>query len=210
MRFVFIRAHERLFHVTTMCRVLEVSRAGFYKWRAQPLSERVKADLVLAARIRAIHTGRQRSYGSPRVHRELQDQGVRCGEKRVARVMRLNGIRAVTPKPYRVTTQSSHRQPVAPNHLGASFQRSHPGRPECGVGRGHYLHPDAGRLALPRRHPRSRLTAHRGLERAAPVGSRARAGRPPHSAPASRGTRWAPSLRSRRAVRQYRLSPATQ
>ena len=82
MRFLFIRAHERIFHVTTMCRVLQVSKAGFYKWRAQPLSERVKADAVLAARIRAIHTGRRRSYGSPRVHRELRDQG--CAAARSA------------------------------------------------------------------------------------------------------------------------------
>ena len=121
MRFVFIRAHERIFHVTTMCRVLEVSRAGFYKWRAQPLSERVKADAVLAARIRAIHTGRRRAYGSPRVHRELRDQGIRCGEKRVARVMRHAGIRAIAPKRYRVTTQSGHREPAAPNHLARRF-----------------------------------------------------------------------------------------
>jgi putative transposase len=121
MRFVFIRAHERIFHVTTMCRVLEVSRAGFYKWRAQPLAERVKADVVLAARIRAIHTGRRRAYGSPRVHRELRDQGIRCGEKRVARVMRQEGIRAIAPKRYRVTTQSGHREPVAPNHLARRF-----------------------------------------------------------------------------------------
>jgi putative transposase len=121
MRFVFIRAHERIFHITTMCRVLEVSRAGFYKWRAQPLAERVKADAVLAARIRAIHTGRRRAYGSPRVHRELRDQGIRCGEKRVARVMRDQGIRAIAPKRYRVTTQSGHREPVAPNRLGRRF-----------------------------------------------------------------------------------------
>jgi putative transposase len=121
MRFVFIRAHERIFHVTTMCRVLEVSRAGFYKWRAHPLAERVKADLVLAAKIRAIHTGRRRAYGSPRVHRELRAQGLRCGEKRVARVMREQAIRAIAPKRYRVTTQSGHREPVAPNHLGRRF-----------------------------------------------------------------------------------------
>ena len=121
MRFVFIRAHERIFHITTMCRVLEVSRAGFYKWRAQPLSERVQADAVLAARIRAVHTGRRRSYGSPRVHRELRDQGVRCGEKRIARVMRQHGIRATAPRRYRVTTQSGHRAPVAPNHLARHF-----------------------------------------------------------------------------------------
>src|SRR5437867_4315448 len=121
MRFVFIHAHERSFHVTTMCGVLEVSRAGFYKLRAQPLSERVKADAVLAARIRAIHAGRRRAYGSPRVHRELRDQGIRCGEKRVARVMRHEGIRAVAPKRYRATTQSGHREPVAPNHLARRF-----------------------------------------------------------------------------------------
>jgi len=121
MRFVFIRAHERIFHITTMCRVLEVSRAGFYKWRAQPLSERARGDLVLAARIRAIHTGRRRSYGSPRVHRELRAQGIRHGEKRVARVMRQGGIRALAPKRYRVTTDSAHHEPVAPNRLARRF-----------------------------------------------------------------------------------------
>src|SRR5436853_3164078 len=104
-----------------MCRVLEVSRAGFYKWRAQPLCARVKADAVLAARIRAVHTGRRRAYGSPRVHRELRDLGIHCGEKRVARVMRQEGIQALAPKRYRVTTQSGHREPVAANHLARRF-----------------------------------------------------------------------------------------
>ena len=121
MRFVFIRAHERICHITTMCRVLEVSRAGFYTWRAQPLAERMKADAMRAARIRARHTGRRRAYGSPRVHRELREAGIRCGQTRVARVMRAEGIRAVTPKCYRVTTQSGHRQPVAPNQLARQF-----------------------------------------------------------------------------------------
>jgi transposase InsO family protein len=121
MRFVFIRAHERIFHITTMCRVLEVSRAGFYKWRAHPLAKRVQADLVLAERIRAIHTGRRRAYGSPRVQRELRDAGIRCGEKRVARVMRTAGIRAIAPRRYRVTTQSGHREPLASNRLERRF-----------------------------------------------------------------------------------------
>ncbi|HKP14805.1 MAG TPA: IS3 family transposase, partial [Gemmatimonadaceae bacterium] len=76
---------------------------------------------VLAARIRAIHTGRRRSYGSPRVHRELCAQGVRCGVKRVARVMRTHGIRAVPPRRYRVTTQAGHRAPVAVNQLARRF-----------------------------------------------------------------------------------------
>lgn len=129
MRFVFIQAHARIYRVRTMCRVLEVSRAGFYKWRAQPLSARVQADAVLAARIRAVHTGRRRAYGSPRVYRELRAQGVRCGEKRVARVMREQGIRAVSARRYRVTTQAGHRAPVAPNHLARRFAvDAQPGR----------------------------------------------------------------------------------
>ena len=74
-----------------------------------------------SARIRAIHTGRRRSYGSPRVHRELRDLGIRCGAKRVARVMRQEGIRAHAPKRYRVTTQSGHREPVAANRLARRF-----------------------------------------------------------------------------------------
>jgi transposase InsO family protein len=55
------------------------------------------------------------------VHRELRDEGIRCGEKRVARVMRQAGIRAAAPRRYRVTTQSGHRAPVAPNHLARRF-----------------------------------------------------------------------------------------
>ena len=121
MRFVFIRAYERIFHITTMCRVLMVSRAGYYAWRALPLCQRVKDDRVLAERIRTIHTGRRRAYGSPRVHQELKALGIKCGKKRVARVMRERGIRAKSARRFRVTTQSGHRQPVAPNRLARRF-----------------------------------------------------------------------------------------
>lgn len=131
MRFVFIRAHERIFHITTMCRVLEVSRAGYYAWRALPLCQRVKDDAVLAARIREIHTGHRRAYGSPRVHQELRGLGFRCGKKRVARVMRETGIRAKSARRFRVTTDSGHRQPVAPNHLARRFSVESNPRPNC-------------------------------------------------------------------------------
>ena len=107
MRFVFIHAHVRIFHIRTMCRVLEVSRAGYYAWRARPLCERVQTDAVLAARIRALHTGPRRAYGSPRVHQELRALGIRCGKKRVARLMRADGLRATTARRFRVTTQSA-------------------------------------------------------------------------------------------------------
>lgn len=121
MRFLFIRAHERIHHVTTMCRVLEVSKAGYYKWRAAPLAERVKDDAVLTAKIRALHTGWRRAYGSPRIHRELRDQGTRVGRKRVARLMRAADIRAKGARRYRITTNSNHDAPVAPNELNRQF-----------------------------------------------------------------------------------------
>lgn len=121
MRFLFIQAHARIYRITTMCRILEVSRAGYYKWCAQPLSERVKEDAVLTTKIRALHTGRRRAYGSPRMHQELRADGTRVGKKRVARLMHDAGIRATAPRRYRVTTKSDHGAPVAPNELARQF-----------------------------------------------------------------------------------------
>ena len=127
MRFVFIQAHERIFHITTMCRVLEVSRAGYYAWRARPLCDRVKDDRVLTEQIREIQRHVQQRYGSPRTWQELRALGFTCGENRVARVMRRAGIRAKSARKFRVTTQSEHAQPIAPNILDRQFAvETHP------------------------------------------------------------------------------------
>ena len=127
MRFVFIQSHARIFHITTMCRVLQVSKAGYYAWRARPLADRVQDDRVLTARIRRLHEQVKHRYGSPRVHRELRAQGVRCGKHRVARLMRQAGLRAKSAPRYRVTTHSQHAEPVAPNLLARRFAVSaHP------------------------------------------------------------------------------------
>ena len=122
MRFVFIRAHARIWHITTMCRVLEVSRAGYYAWRARPLCERVRADRRLGARIRAIHAAVRGRYGSPRVHQELRALGMPCGKHRVARLMRAEGLRAKSTPRFRVTTRSDHAARVAPNVLARQFR----------------------------------------------------------------------------------------
>jgi transposase InsO family protein len=121
MRFVFIHAHARIFHITTMCRVLEVSRAGYYAWRARPLCERVKADRRLSARIRAIHQDVKGRYGSVRVHQELKALGIPCGKHRVARLMRAAGLRAKSARRFRGTTQADPAQPAAPNVLNRQF-----------------------------------------------------------------------------------------
>lgn len=127
MRFVFIQAHARIWRVTTMCRVLEVSRAGYYAWRARPLCDRVQDDRVLTEKIREIQRQVKQRYGSPRTWKELRALGFSCGENRVARLMRRAGIRAKSARRFRVTTQSEHEQPTAPNVLGRQFSlESHP------------------------------------------------------------------------------------
>lgn len=124
MRYAFVQAHAREHAVTTMCRVLRVSKAGYYAWVARqqrPPSRRATEAAALTAAIRAVHRDSGRTYGSPRVHRELRAQGRRHGEKRVARVMRVEGLRAKTTRRFRVTTESAHAHPVAPNVLARQF-----------------------------------------------------------------------------------------
>src|SRR6185369_6273668 len=116
MRFAFIQTHARIWHVTTMCRVLEVSRAGYYAWRARPLCERVKDDRVLTEKIREIQRQVKQRYGSPRVRKELRALGFPCGKTRVARLMREAGVPAKRAPAFRPsTTQSNHDEPVVPN-----------------------------------------------------------------------------------------------
>ena len=100
-----------------MCKLLEVSRSGFYAWVGREESGRSRADRELLEKIREIHQESRRIYGAPRIHRELRAQGIRCGQKRVARLMREAGIRGKVRRKFRTTTDSNHSQPVAPNLL---------------------------------------------------------------------------------------------
>lgn len=121
MRFAFIQTHARIWHIMTMCRVLEVSRAGYYAWRVRPRCERAKADQLLTEKIQGIQTDVKRRYGSPRVQVELKALGFPAGKHRVARLMREAGVLALTPKRFRVTTNSAHLEPVAPNLVARQF-----------------------------------------------------------------------------------------
>lgn len=130
MRFTFIQAHARIFHIVTMCRVLEVSRAGYYAWRARPLCDRVKDDRILTAKIREIQKEVRERYGSPRTYQELKALGFNCGRHRVARVMREAGIRAKSARKFRVTTQSEHGYAAAPNVLNRQFSLEQQPQPD--------------------------------------------------------------------------------
>ena len=90
-----------------MCRLLHISRSGFYAWVDRPLCARRRRDLELTGKIAAIHRRSRDTYGAPSIHAELaDDHGIRIGRKRVARLMRQNSIRGATLRKYMVTTQS--------------------------------------------------------------------------------------------------------
>ena len=126
MRFAFIETEKACFPVTLMCRMLAVSRAGFYAWRRRPVAARTREDQVLAVAVAAIYAGHHGRYGSPRVRMELRDRGQRSGRKRIARLMRLQGLRARPKRRYRTTTDSRHGLPVCPNLLARRFAVAQP------------------------------------------------------------------------------------
>lgn len=105
-----------------MCHYLKVSRSGYYEWLKRKESSRQKKDRELKEKIRAIYDKSKKRYGSPRIHDELRDQGIRCSKKRVERLMREMGIRARYKRQFKITTNSKHNYPVAPNLLNRQFQ----------------------------------------------------------------------------------------
>jgi transposase InsO family protein len=122
MRYAVITRHRDEFTVRLMCRVLEVSPAGYYASRQRPSSWHALIDEVLLARVRIIHAESGESYGAPRVHQELQAEGLPASPKRVARLMREEGLVARPRKVPRVrTTDSNHDDPIAPNLLARQF-----------------------------------------------------------------------------------------
>ena len=112
-----------------MCRVLCVSRSGFYAWRKRPPSVRSREDVELGEKIDEVFKESRGRYGSPRVHVELRTQhGIRVGRKRVARLMRLKNLVARRKRRFRKTTDSNHAFAVAPNRLKRNFNVNAPNR----------------------------------------------------------------------------------
>ena len=123
MKYACIRLYRHQFSLTTMCRVLQVSRAGFYAAERRQPSVRAQENIVLRALIGTIHTNSRATYGSPRIHREVCAGGWRCGRQRIARLMRETGLRARTRLRWRPkTTNSNHGQAVPGNVLQRRFK----------------------------------------------------------------------------------------
>lgn len=127
-----MRRHEDEFRIVSMCRVLSVTRQGYYAWRRRAPSARSDTDTRLLSEIRAIHVRSRQSYGSPRIQRYLRRLGYRVSAKRVARLMGQAGLRAKRSRRFRVTTDSRHTQTVHENVLARDFAVGTPNRAWAG------------------------------------------------------------------------------
>jgi putative transposase len=128
MRFQFIREHLGEFEVAVMCRVLEVTRAGFYAWRKRAPGPRALEEAALRQKATAIFEASRRTYGHRRIRAALHAQGVVCGLKRVARLMKKWGMQVEVKRKFRVTTDSKHGLPIAENLLNRQFNVEIPNR----------------------------------------------------------------------------------
>ena len=127
MRYQFIENHREEFSVRRMCKLLTVSPSGYYAWRQRPVSKLKMANEKLVEQIKEIHAEFKGNYGSPRIHQELREEKkIFCGENRVARLMRENGIQAKHKRRFRVTTKANPNHPVAPNRLDRAFTAEKP------------------------------------------------------------------------------------
>ena len=126
MKFAFIHAEKASFPVTALCRVLGVTRQGYYASVARPVSARVTADRGLRARLQELHVETAGRYGSPRMLRKLRAEGVRVGKRRVERAMQSLGIQARTRRRFRVTTAANPLHTPADNVLAREFTASKP------------------------------------------------------------------------------------
>lgn len=126
MRYRFIDQYRRAWPIAIMCKVLQVSRSGFYGWRRRPQSTQAKHRCALTVKIKAVHEQSRQTYGSPRVYRELLAQGERCCQNTVATIMAENGIKSRIKRKFKATTNSAHGHPVAENILNRNFEQTAP------------------------------------------------------------------------------------
>jgi transposase InsO family protein len=126
VKFAFVAAEKADRQVSAWCRVLGVSRSGFYAARTRPRSRRAREDVRLAVRVRESHERSRRTYGSPRVHADLAAAGEQVSRKRVIRLMQQQALQGRVRRRYKSTTDSAHDQPIAPNLLDRRFEADQP------------------------------------------------------------------------------------
>jgi putative transposase len=123
-----VSAHQAIYPVKTMCRVLGVSTSGYYAWRKRQPSKRAQEDRKLIKRIHSIHERSKGTYGAPRIHAELAEAGIHVGRKRVARLMHAEHLRGVSRRKAPRTTQRKPGARPAPDLVKRNFTASGPDR----------------------------------------------------------------------------------
>jgi len=126
MRFKLVDRAKTDFPVHRLCKVLGVSQSGYFAWKDRPASRRQREDMVLLAHVRSAFSLSNGTYGSPRMMRELHDQGLAVGRRRTARLMRENGLVARQKRRFKRTTDSHHAFPIAPNIIDQDFTAAGP------------------------------------------------------------------------------------
>ena len=127
VKYAFIKAHRREFDTAVMCRLLDVSRSGFYEWLRKPLSDRALEDQRLLGLIRAAYTASHSVYGAPRIFLDLREAGETCSKHRVARIMRANNMKALHG--YRAPRYArGHTSLLTPNTLQRGFTVQRPNK----------------------------------------------------------------------------------
>lgn len=114
-----------------MCRVIGVSKSGYFDWTKREHSPRESRKNELVVKIERIHLGSRKIYGSPRIYKALKAMGEKCSKTMVERLMRENEIRSKVKKKYKATTDSNHSLPVAPNLVKRDFTAEAPNRLWC-------------------------------------------------------------------------------
>ena len=149
MKYALIRRNRRLWPIRVQCRVLGVSVAGYHEHMARRLTiarRRHLSDEALLVHIRAVFAAHRGAYGWPRIWRQLRAEGVRVGKLRVQQLMHKHGIRARGKRRFRITTDSRHGLPIAPNLLNRNFTVAAPNR--VWVGDMTYIQTEEGWLFL--------------------------------------------------------------
>jgi putative transposase len=124
-----IDAEKASYPISLLCRILRVSRSGYYGWKGRPRSERDRENAALTEKIREIHSRSPKVYGYPRVHAELKALGVRCSRKRVARLMRKAGLRGCPrARKKRITTRRDPYATPVPDLVKRNFTAAAPNK----------------------------------------------------------------------------------
>jgi transposase InsO family protein len=121
-----VSAHQAEFPITTMCRVLGLSTSGYYAWRGRGVSRREREDAVLLDRIRHFHAASKGRYGARKIQADLAEEGRHVGCKRVARLMRADGLVGVMRRRWTVTTRRNGHARAAPDRVDRDFTTDRP------------------------------------------------------------------------------------